>query len=364
MIRRHTLIVVIIILLCALPVIYFAARVLPVPMKKSQLYTAGQAARTGGQWIEALKQFRMLVELDPDDNDARMQFDTTLREAIKNVPGSDPRTEIELARWLVATGYEAELAEALDRSMIRIPAGEFLRGSNTGRETERPLESIYLDAFGLDRYEVTNAQYRRFVRATGHRAPRYWSGDQYPRGQADVPVVGLAWEDALAYCTWAGKRLPTEAEWEKACRGADGRVYPWGNAWEPQRATVDLSRVETRETTWDEAWALLQIPPAESSARRLEPVGSHLDGASPYGVMDLVGNAAEWVWDWYNWTDYEKLPTRNPRSLGPQWNRCIRGSSWYDPYGAEYAKEASRCAARNSSHASNNDPRAGFRCVR
>jgi len=127
-------------------------------------------------------------------------------------------------------------------------------GSNSGRADERPQHAVYLDAFDLDRYEVTHVRYQRFLQATGRRPPPYWSDDDYPAGQSDYPVVGVSWDDADAYCAWAGKRLPTEAEWEKACRGTDGRVYPWGNLWEPRRANVDLSgRAGVGPLIWDTA---------------------------------------------------------------------------------------------------------------
>src|SRR5512136_279818 len=128
---------------------------------------------------------------------------------------NDLNAEIERVRELARSGDAVKLAEALDRSVIRIPAGEFMMGSNSGRSDERPQRSVYLDAFEIDRFEVSNAQYRRFLQATGRAAPPYWSGTEYPSGQADYPVVGVSWEEADAYCTWAGKRLPTEAEWEK-----------------------------------------------------------------------------------------------------------------------------------------------------
>jgi formylglycine-generating enzyme required for sulfatase activity len=256
------------------------------------------------------------------------------------------------------------LAEALDRDLVLIPEGDFVMGSNTGRADERPQHTVYLDAFELDRYEVTNAQYRRFLQITGRKPPPYWAGDTYPVGQADYPVVGVSWDDADAYCTWAGKRLPTEAEWEKACRGTDGRAYPWGNLWEPRRANVDLSAQAGAEpSVWDTAWQLLRVA-GNRVGPGLLPVGSYRDGASLYGVMDLVGGASEWVADWYNWSDYSNLPARNPRNMEPPWNHCLRGSPWHDPTGdADWVQTMSRCSARNSSHETQ-DPRVGLRCAR
>ena len=279
--------------------------------------------------------------------------------------------EIAALRGLAAGGDEDALAEVLDHSTAAVPAGEFIMGSDAGRADERPAHTVYLDAYELDRYEVTNAQYRRFLLATGGRPPRYWTDNSYPSGQADYPVVGVSWDDADAYCRWAGKRLPTEAEWEKACRGTDGRVYPWGETWEPARANVDAAdwhfggatQDAAAGTIWDAAWARLSLPPG-SRGPLLQPVGSHLDGASPYGVLDMVGNASEWVADWYNWSDYSRLPTRNPVVTGPPWNHCLRGSAWADPVGTPaWTQALGRCAARNSAHEVS-DPRVGFRCAR
>jgi formylglycine-generating enzyme required for sulfatase activity len=184
-------------------------------------------------------------------------------------------------------------------------------------------------------------------------------------------VVGVSWDNADAYCHWTGKRLPTEAEWEKACHGTDGRIYPWGNAWDLQRANVDVSAptlsLATRvgsEIAWDVAWQFLQTTPTGLGKPWLRTVGSYPDGESSYGVMDWVGNASEWVSDWYNWSDYSNIPTRNPRGLGPSWNHSLRGSPWHDPVGtATWIQSMSRCLARNSSHGSQ-DPRLGFRCAR
>jgi sulfatase modifying factor 1 len=275
----------------------------------------------------------------------------------------DVNTEIERVRQLARSGDVVKLADVLDRSVIRIPAGEFLMGSNSGRSDERPQRSIYLDGFEIDRFEVSNAQYQRFLQATGRTAPPYWAGVEYPGGQADYPVVGVSWEDANAYCTWAGKRLPTEAEWEKACRGPDGRIYPWGNTWNSARGNVERSGQSSWPLEWEQAWRPLRSASNSSGERQLQPIGSYPDGASPYGVLDMVGNASEWVWDWYNWSNYKDLPAQNPRSLGPPWNHCLRGTPWFDPYGStSWTQEMSRCSARNSSHETR-DPRVGFRCA-
>jgi formylglycine-generating enzyme required for sulfatase activity len=262
----------------------------------------------------------------------------------------------------------SQLAELLDRSVVQIPSGDFIMGSNSGRDDESPQHLVYLDAFGIDRYEVTNIQYQRFLLASKRTAPQYWRGNGYPLGQEDYPVVGVRWDDADAYCKWAGKRLPTEAEWEKACRGTDGRIYPWGDTWDPHRANVDVSpgtlNPTASDTLWDAAWEILRATPTGPGVPGLQPVGSHLEGVSPYGVMDMVGSASEWVADWYNWSDYSHMPARNPIGLGPPWNHCVRGSAWHDPAGnATWVQNMSRCSARNSSHA-DVDPRVGFRCAR
>jgi formylglycine-generating enzyme required for sulfatase activity len=272
--------------------------------------------------------------------------------------------DIAYIRQLAASG-DPGLSEVLDQSMISVPAGEFLMGSESGLDNEKPQRLVYLDAFEIDRFEVTNAQYRRFIIATGRRPPRYWSGVDYPPGQADLPVVGVEWLNAEAYCAWVDKRLPTEAEWEKACRGTDGRTYPWGDTWDMDRANVGLPHSEPRSGLWDRAWILLQEPKQASDLPGLSSVGSYPEGASAYGVMDMAGNASEWVTDWYNWGGYWDLPDRNPVGTEPPWNRCLRGSSWYVPYGdPSQGQFRSRCAARNSSHGADNDARMGFRCAR
>ena len=252
-----------------------------------------------------------------------------------------------------------------DRSgkMVLIPAGEFIMGSDQGREDEAPAHLVYLDGFWIDQYEVTNQEYLRFVQETGISPPRYWLKGMYPSGQETYPVVGVRWKDAEAYCAWAGKRLPTEAEWEKACRGTEGKIYPWGNDPDPLRVNVTYPSEGPQPRQWDDAWALL-IHPQPDEHPSLKPVGSYPDGVSPFGIYDLVGNASEWVADYYNWDGYWEISTDNPLVLDPPWNHVLRGSAWLMPYGGDLGgHDTNRCTARSSSHGDTRDARVGFRCA-
>jgi len=160
-------------------------------------------------------------------------------------------------------------------TMIQIPAGEFAMGSNLERADvqDRPQHAVSLPAYWIDKYPVTNAQYARFVAATSRRPPLHWKNNRIPQGENLHPVTMITWYDAVAYAKWAGKRLPTEAEWEKSGRGTDGRRWPWGNKMEPQRLNTYYS---------------------VGSATN---VNAYPAGASPYGVMDLAGNVDEWTAD-------------------------------------------------------------------
>lgn len=248
--------------------------------------------------------------------------------------------------------------------MVLIPAGEFEMGSDEGRLDEAPAHQVYLDAFWLDQFEVSNQAYAMFLKAEGRTPPRHWESGTFPPGQASYPVVGVRWKDAQAYCDWAGKRLPTEAEWEKACRGPNGRIYPWGDFPDPTRANVFFWPAGPQPEMWDAVWDLLNSPPSPGDPN-LKPVGSFPTGASPYGIHDQVGNASEWVADYYNWDGYWDIVDNNPLVLEPAWNHVLRGSAWFIPYGIHLAEyDPNRCSARSSSHGDTHDARTGFRCAR
>ncbi len=228
--------------------------------------------------------------------------------------------------------------------MITIPAGEFLMGNpeGVGRADEWPQRSVYLDAFAIDQVEVTNERYMAFVTATGHRNPPnpYGTGPLASIKRIErLPVVQTTWYDAKAYCGWAKKRLPTEAEWEKAARGVDGRRFPWGN-----------EAPTSERANFDREWA---------DEKTLYPVGSHPEGDSPYGVKDMAGNAREWVSDWYDPDYYKHAPARNPQ--GPDRKgvvRSIRGGSWHSPLADITAPARGRGGFALQTHGT------GFRCAR
>jgi formylglycine-generating enzyme required for sulfatase activity len=236
--------------------------------------------------------------------------------------------------------------------MVQIPAGEFIMGSDHGDSDERPIHTVYLDAFYIDKYEVANAQYRKFIEATGRPEPKLWSDAAH--NQPNQPVVGVTWYDAMAYAAWAGKRLPTEAEWEKAARGGlVGKKYPWGDeppdAGGQYRANFDL-----------EAANILK------GYSGTLPVGSL--SSNGYGLYDMAGNVWEWCLDEYREDFYASSPRDNPLAGDPmsalqadyhtiKTKRVLRGGAW-DAY-----DNLIRVSNRNQDYPDSFPYNVGFRCV-
>jgi formylglycine-generating enzyme required for sulfatase activity len=229
--------------------------------------------------------------------------------------------------------------------MVFIPGGEFLRGRShplpddnlqwfpTLLKDDQPARRIIISPFYLDDHEVTNAQYAAFLKSTRHRPPYNWPSGRIPASKEDFPVVDVSWDDASAYARWSGKRLPTEAEWERACRGLSEKTkYPWGN----------------RE-------------PTEQDARY-----NVLDGPGPvcrfpknsFALCDMAGNAWEWIADWYEKDYYTRSPERDPRGPENGLYRVLRGGSW-----ADHPKFLT-CAYRSWARPAERSPNIGFRCAK
>jgi len=246
---------------------------------------------------------------------------------------------------------------AAPEGMVFVPAGEFIMGSPEGEglDNEHPQRTVYLNAFYIGKYEVTNEQFSQFVDATGYTTDAEtagwgwaWTGEdweevegadwRHPQGpgssiedKMDHPVVQVSWNDADAYCRWVGVRLPTEAEWEKAARGTDGREYPWGNS-APDGSKLNYCDVNC-ELDWKDS-------SADDGYTDTAPVGHYEAGKSPYGAYDMAGNVWEWVADWYDADYYSKAPDRNPQGPDSGEKRVLRGGSWFG-----YEGDA-RCADR------------------
>ena len=246
--------------------------------------------------------------------------------------------------------------------MVYVPEGKFMMGSNDGKADEKPAHVVRLDAFWIDRTEVTNAMFIRFLRemladsrirahsdrvtdSDGNALYYYYrinrSGSEFvlqDEKYADHPVVSVTWHGANAYCKWAGRRLPTEAEWEKAARGDDSRKYPWGDI-EPDSARLNFRTNVNNVGDTTEA-------------------GRYPNGASPYGALDMAGNVWDWVNDWYDENYYRNSPSENPPGPSSGQYRVLRGGSWYG------GGDSVRATVRNGGGSSFKDNDIGFRCAR
>ncbi len=219
--------------------------------------------------------------------------------------------------------------------MVRVASGFYtigrteIAGRSKGAEIDTPQHTVELKPFYIDRTEVTNAQYKVFIDQAGHAAPTDWVGGSFAKGRENWPVVKVSWQDAVDYATWAGKRLPTENEWEAAARGSDGRIYPWGNDWLPGRANI--------------------------AAKGIIDVGSHPEGASPSQALDMIGNVWEWTAD--EFALYPGTYAKEPKREDGVTYRVIRG-------GAYDGNREHDAAYRGYVDASKVYEKTGFRCVK
>jgi formylglycine-generating enzyme required for sulfatase activity len=255
-------------------------------------------------------------------------------------------------------GFE-EVSKDDGMPMIYVPEGDFLMGNNYGDSDEKPEHKVFISAFWFDKTEVTNAMYIKYTETTGYRTEaekqgysiiyfnNSWSmvngaswlhpvgSESNLSGKDDHPVVHVTWNDSLAYCMWVGRRLPTEAEWEKAARGTDGRLYPWGNDM-PSGNFLNFNGL----------------------IGDTKIVGSYSKGASPYGAVDLAGNVWEWVADWYDPDYYDLSTSQNPS--GPTYGsfRVFRGGSFH------YDGIHARSTYRGKIEPEHRDFNLGFRCAK
>lgn len=259
-------------------------------------------------------------------------------------------------------------------TMVFVSAGEFLMGApvGAGEDDEAPQHMVNLDAYWIDQTEVTNAMFSAFIADTSYKTDAEKKGRsnviinsqfeetkgadwQHPQGPSsnlsdleNHPVVHVSWNDAAAYCKWAGRRLPTEAEWEKAARGTEGQDYPWGNASESGKL------VNFADSSSDVDWAVIYI---NDGFKFTAPVGSYPDGISPFGALDMAGNAYEWVADWYDSGYYSQNINQNPQGPSSGADRVMRGGSWSD------GSSGARTAGRDMLKPSNSSAIGGFRCA-
>ena len=241
--------------------------------------------------------------------------------------------------------------------MVLVPAGEFIMGSDkkvdrVAYRSEMPQRRVYLDAFEIDKFEVSNLQYLKFILENNRKPQLDWryDGGNFQDTMTHHPIMHVSWYDADAYCKWAGQRLPTEAEWEKAARGEDGRINPWG------KESAGLTRANFGRTgisgpVRDRPERLLLYPPLIS-------VDKYDNAVSPYGTYQMMGNVSEWVADWYDQDYYKTAPDRNPKGPEKGTQKAFRGGGWMD------STTTMRAAMRNGTDPNTKINWMGFRCAR
>jgi formylglycine-generating enzyme required for sulfatase activity len=279
---------------------------------------------------------------------------------------------------VVATGQTARVDRPIE-TMLPVPAGSFVMGASGEAQraalhmcldeigprlhqachadlfaSEGPAVAVYLSAYSIDRVEVTVAAYRKCVRA-GVCSPGPILQTDSRFVQPELPITNITWDEARSYCTWRGARLPSEAEWERAARGSDGRTWPWGNT--PRADAANHGRFMTPEELGNPQ--VLRVRPDESDGHAfLAPVGSYPGAVSPIGALDLAGNAAEWTNDVYQEEPPQRISTVNPHGPAAGSLRTVRGGSWRHPM------LFLRTTARDAAPADARSPEIGFRCAR
>jgi eukaryotic-like serine/threonine-protein kinase len=268
------------------------------------------------------------AQLEPTQTEAQIAAVPT--EPPATAEPSTPIIELSVTPVMILTStftpepIEIATREASKDNMVQvhIPAGEFNMGLDGGDDNEKPMHTVYLDEYWIDRTEVTNAQYALCVAAGNCEKPEDLESQPsslfIDKNLADHPVVFVDWNQAKAYCTWAGRRLPTEAEWERAARGTDERIYPWG-------VDFDGTKVNYCDVN---CWASWKDSSNNDGYGTTSPVGTFPDGASPYGALDMAGNAYEWVLDWFSL--YTSEYQNNPIGPVSGSEHVLRGGSWGD----------------------------------
>lgn len=238
---------------------------------------------------------------------------------------SEARPTVTKAAPLDYSMYKTKISDE-GREMVQIPDGPFTMGSNDGDPDEAPEHQVFLKAYYIDLREVSQDEYARFAKMAKRPMPKIevFEDDQSKVLKPELAAMSVSWDDARAYCKWAGKRLPTEAEWEKAGRGEGKRRYPWGDKFMNGTANVDG---------------------AEDGYKYLAPPGSFEVGRSPYGLYDMTGNVAEWVEDSYDESIYKKAIYRDPKGPGDGQLKVVRGGSWRET--EQNARLSKRFAAKH-----------------
>jgi len=252
---------------------------------------------------------------------------------------SETRPAATAAPSLDYSMYKTKVGDE-GREMVQIPEGPFIMGSKEGDPDEFPERQVFLKAFYLDVKEVSQEEYARFAKMTKRPLPKIevFEDDQSKLLKPEFAAMSMSWEEATAYCKWAGKRLPTEAEWEKSGRGEGKRKYAWGDSFVSGRAHANIDG-------------------SEDGYKYLAPPGSFESGRSPYGVYDMTGNVAEWVADSYDEHYYQKAPYRDPKGPEPGDLKVVRGGSWRE------TEHNARLSKRFAAKLWRTDITIGFRCA-